>query len=165
MSRMLQLLCLVTLVICAGAVGCRTEEIELPFEPMEQEEAAGKTRDTEEPGLMIIATPEDLAQIDDLFTKDAEAQLREMDFDTYYAIASFLGRQGGSHEGIETERVVRRGDAVSVYVRIGRPGMFEIVTSPYHLVKVRKEGNWDRSIDFGLYLEREYITSLAHFIP
>jgi hypothetical protein len=162
---MLQLLCLAILVIYAGAIGCRPEEIELPFETIEQEEAAGEIWYTEEPGLMIIATPEDLAQIDDLFTKDAQVQLREMDFGSYFAIASFLGRQGGSHEGIETQRVVRRGDAVSVYVHVGRPGMFEIVTSPYHLVKVRKEGNWEQRIEFRLYLEGEYITSLAHFIP
>jgi hypothetical protein len=162
---MLQLLCLAILMIYAGAIGCRPEEIELPFETIEQEEAAGEIWYTEEAGLMIIATPEDLAQIDDLFTKDAQVQLREMDFGSYFAIASFLGRQGGSHEGIETQRVVRRGDAVSVYVHVGRPGMFEIVTSPYHLVRVRKEGNWEQRIESRLYLEGEYITSLAHFIP
>jgi hypothetical protein len=165
MRRLLQLSCLAIFVICPGLIGCRPKETELPFETIEHRESAGVIWEAKEPELMIMSTPEDLAQINDLFTKDAQAQLRAMDFDTYFAIASFLGRQGDSHEGIQIERAVRRGDAISVYVHVGKPGMFEIVSSPYHLVKVRKEGTWDRKIEFELFLDGTSATSVSHFVP
>jgi len=146
---------------------CKPKEIELPFETIERLDTSvtGEIWEAREPGLMVIATLEDLAQIDDLFTKDAQAQLREMDSDIHFAVAAFLGWQGSGHEGIWIEQVVRRGDQIAVHVRVGRPGGTSVVTSPYHLVTVRKEGNWNRKIRFTLHLDGTVITSLVHFIP
>jgi hypothetical protein len=114
---------------------------------------------------MIIANSKDLAQIGDLFTPDAQAQLREVDFDTCFAVAVFLGWQPISHGGLQIERVVHRGDKVSVHVQVGKPGGENEASSPYHLVKVRKEKNWDRAIHFTLYMDGTAAASPSHFIP
>jgi len=146
---------------------CQPRENELSFEAVERRDWPGSGREWEarEPGLMVIATSEDLAQIDDLFTEDAQAQLCEVDFNVYFAVAAFLGWQGSGHEGIWIEQVARRGEGVAVHVRVGKPGWTSEVTSPYHLVKVRKEGDWNRNIRFTLYLDGTAATSLSHFIP
>jgi hypothetical protein len=146
---------------------CQPRESELPFETIERRDWPGSGREWEvrEAGMMIMATSEDLAQTDNLFTEDAQAQLRELDFDAYFAVAVFLGWQGSGHEGIDIERVVRRGDEVSVYVKVGGPRGTDEETSPYHLVKVRKEGNWDQTIHFTLYMDGTEAVSPSHFIP
>ena len=154
-------------VLAVVLVSCKPKEIELPFETIERRETAGtgKIGQEKEPGLMIIATPEDLAQTDKLFTKNAQAQLNELDFDAYFAIAAFLGWQSGGHEGIDIERVIHRRDKVLVYARVGNPTPDTGVTSPYHLVTVQMEGNWNRKIRFTLHLDGTAATSLTHFIP
>jgi len=166
---MLQLLCLAILVICAGVVGCRTEETELPFETIDIGSPHFTRRlwwGAREPGLMVVADTEDLVQLDHLITVERGLpQLSEVDFDTYFVVAIFLGRQPFTHEGITLDRAVHKGDVVSLYTRVGRTTGKDMATSPYNLVRVRKEGSWDRRIEFKLYLEGEYSTSLAHFIP
>jgi hypothetical protein len=146
---------------------CQPRENALPFETIERldEGGTGERWEAKEPGLVVIATSEDLTQVNDLFTKDAQAQLYEVDFGIYFAIAAFLGRQGSIHEGIDIEQVLHWGDKVSVYVQVGRPGFGAMETSPYHLVKVRKEGNWNQTIQFTLYMDGTEATSLSHFIP
>ena len=154
-------------VLAVVLVSCKPKEIELPFETIERRQGAGTGElwEAREPGLMVIATSEDLAQIDGLFTEDAQAQLCEVDFNACFAVAAFLGWQGSGHEGIWIEQVARRGEGVAVHVRVGKPGWTSEVTSPYHLVKVRKEGDWNRNIRFTLYLDGTAATSLSHFIP
>jgi hypothetical protein len=131
-------------------LACQPRESELPFETIERRDTAGTGEiwEAREPGLMIMATSEDLVQIDSLFTRDVQAQLREVDFNACFAVTVFLGWQGSGHEGIDIERVVRRGDEVSVYVQVGGPRGTDEVTSPYHLVKVRKVGKLGPNVSF-----------------
>jgi hypothetical protein len=112
-----------------------------------------------------MATPEDMVQMDNLFTEDAQVWLREVDFNTYFTVAVFLGWQSGGHEGLDIRQIIRQGDEIMVYVQVGNPGGTLGVTSPYHLVKVRKEGNWDQTIHFMLYMDGTVAASLSHFIP
>jgi len=146
---------------------CRPRDNELSFETIERldEAGTGERWGAREPGLMVIAASQDLAQIDNLFTADAQDQLRELDLNAYFAVAAFLGVQGAGHEGIQIERVVRREDDIAVYVQVGRRRGEDTVTSPYHLIKIRKEGNWNRMIHFTLYLDGTETISLSHSIP
>jgi hypothetical protein len=140
-SALLGPLALAVLVaVLAGMTACGSRETELPFETIERRDQSGSGREWEarEPGLMVISVLEDSAQADDLFTEEAQAQLREVDLDVYFVVAAFLGRQGRGHEGIDIERVVRRGENVLVYVQAGNPTGDLMETSPYHLVKVRR---------------------------
>jgi hypothetical protein len=149
-------------------VACQPQERELPFETIERRRdwpGSGKEREARDPGLMIIAASEDLIQIDTLLTQEVQTQLREIDFGAYFAIAAFLGHQGSGHEGIDVEQIVRRGDDVLVYVQVGNLTGDLMETSPYHLVKIRKEGNWNQTLHFRLYLDGTEATSLSHFVP
>jgi hypothetical protein len=167
MKKQWLFLCVTALMVLVGMTACQPREEELPFETIERLDASGTGElwQAKEPGLMVIATLEDLAQIDDLFTKDAQVQLREVDFDAHLAAAAFLGQQGSGHEGIQIERVVRQGDEVSVFVQVGNPKGTPEVSSPYHLVKVGKEENWNQAIRFTLYMNGIETTSLSHFVP
>jgi hypothetical protein len=160
-------LCATALMVLAGMTACQPREEELPFETIERLDASGTGElwQTKEPGLMVIATPGDLAQIDDLFTKDAQAQLRELDFDAHFAATVFLGWQPDSHGGVQIERVVRERDRIAVYAQVRKPELKPEETSPYHLVKVEKKGNWNQLIHFTLYLDGTSIMSLSHFVP
>jgi hypothetical protein len=158
---------IIALLLFAGLAvaltACKPKVIELPFETIERldQSGTGEMWKPIEPGLMVIATAEDLAEIDGLFTKDAQAQLREMDYETYFAVAAFLGHRGSVSAGIWIEQVVRRGDEIAIYVGQQTKSFTQsIETSPYHLVKVRKEGRWGRTIRFTLCFEGP-----THFVP
>ncbi len=143
------------------------QEDVLPFETVERLVWSGSGGEWEamESGLMVMATPKDMVQMDDLFTEDAQARLRKVDFNTYFSIAVFLGWQSDGHEGLDIRQIIRQGDEIVIYVRVGNPGGTLGVTSPYHLVSVRKEGNWNQTIHFTLYMDGAETTSLSHFIP
>lgn len=169
--QLLTLLARVTVVLVAGLmflIACQPQETDLSFETVERRRdwpGSGKEREAREPGLIVIAASEDLIQIDTLLTKEVQTQLREIDFSAYFAIAAFLGHQGSGHEGIDVEQIVRRGDDVLVHVQVGNLTGDLMETSPYHLVKIRKEGNWNQKIHFTLYLDGTEATSLSHFVP
>lgn len=101
MSRLLQPQCLAIFVICAGVIGCRPEETELPFKTIDKSPPHFTRRlwwDATEPGLMVMADTEDLVQLDHLITVEGGLpQLSEVDFDTYFVVAIFLGRQPFTH--------------------------------------------------------------------
>jgi len=162
-----QFLWLTIVVMLVGMTACGPRETELLFESIEQRQTAGtgKLYESEKPGLMIIAQPEGLTQVNDLVTASARAQLEKMDFDTYFAVIAFLGWQPNSHEGVRIEHITRRAHEVSILARFGRPGGSDVVTSPYHLVKVRKEDAWDEVIEFTLRVQGTVVASVSHTVP
>jgi hypothetical protein len=144
---------------------CRPQEIELPFESIERFQWATELWKSKEPGLVVIASVDDLTQIDNLVTEDAQAQLRELDFSVYFAVAVFIGWHHDVHEGITIRQIIRRGNVTALYAWAGKRTGKDMATSPYHLIKVRKEGKWNREIRFTLYLDGKDVASLTHFIP
>jgi hypothetical protein len=148
-------------------IACRPKEIELPFQTIERRQTAGTGEiwEPREPGLMIIASRDDLVKINDLFTKGAQTRLNDLDFETSFAIAAFLGWQPRGHEGLEIIRLTYKNDEVKVFARVGNPSTEDAVTSPYHLIIVRKDTEWNRKISFTLYLNNIPALSLSHFIP
>ena len=114
---------------------------------------------------MILTSWEELGPRDKLFTAQGQASLYDMDWQTSFALAAFLGWQGSSHEGIWIDRIERRGTEVLVIAHAGRRGPASVVTSPYHLVEVEKEGEWGQEIRFTLYLGGQPVASESHFIP
>ncbi|MBN1136292.1 MAG: hypothetical protein JXM73_06890 [Anaerolineae bacterium] len=145
---------------------CRPGEERLHFETIERHyHGAGMLWEAREPGLMILTSWDELGPRDKLFTAQGQASLYDMDWQTSFAVAAFLGWQGSSHEGIWIDRIDRRGTEVSVAAHAGRPGGLDVVTSPYHLVAVEKEGEWGQEIRFTLYLGGQPVASESHFIP
>jgi hypothetical protein len=125
-----------------------------------------------DPGLLIIANPQDLDQVENLITQDAMSQLRGLDWNRHFAVIAFQGLQPyllPEPFGIEVQEIDIRENVVTVHSRnLKPPGEViqrAVQVSPYHLVKVRKEGNWGREFDFELRLDGRSSTSVSHFIP
>jgi len=155
--------CLLLLVaVLLGA--CIPQEEELSFETIEQADYSPRYEDRE-PGLVIIASADEADQLDGWISPEALEQLRELDYERFFAVVAFLGWQPTGHEGIHIERVVRQGDEVFLYASVGRPKGTTEVTSPYHLIQVQKMGRWSTSINFALVVEKTTVASQSHYIP
>ena len=156
------------LVFLTALVGCGAIPRELSFETIERQAAGGRGElwEAEEPGLMVIATAEELNQIDNLVTQEAQEKLRQVDYDAYFVVAAFLGKRT-SNPGFQVERVVRRGSQITLYALDQGDGFLAAITSPYQLIEVRKEGKWGRQFTFKLrFTEGEQrIVSVSHHIP
>ena len=114
---------------------------------------------------MIIASADETDQLDGWVSPEAMKQLYEIDYESYFAVIVFLGWQPTGHEGIRIERTVRQDNTVSIYALVGRPTGETRVSSPYHLVKIRKIGRWGTSINFALVIEETTVASESHHVP
>lgn len=150
-----------------GLKACKPPEVELPFDTIEQQSIAGYTmlfEDTQ-PALKIITSPEDVDSLDGLITVEAQRQLQEMDYNTHFAVITFLGQQSTSHGGVSIQRIVRQGNDISISAKAGRPMGDPVVTSPYHLVRVEKTGRWNATISFAFVIEGKTIATESKFVP
>lgn len=143
---------------------CTPQKEELSLETIEQADYSPKYED-KDPGLVIIASADEANQLDGWVSSEALEQLREMDYKRFFAVVVFLGWQPTGHEGIRIERVVRQGNAVSIYALVGRPTGETEESSPYHIVKIQKVGRWSTTIDFTLVIEETTVASQSHYIP
>jgi len=129
-----------------GAIlpACGPRQTELTFTTIEQEDASrtGKYHESREPAMIIIATPQELTQLDDLVNPEALEHLMEMDYGRYFALAVFQGRKDTGGYGVDIERIISQDNQITVEVNFQEPlPEFErtlVVTSPYHLVEVEK---------------------------
>ncbi len=149
----------------------QSQETDLPFETVEQKLKAdlGPPYEGREPGLMVIARPEEVANLDDWVTEDAKTQLQMLDYDAHFALAVFQGWKPTDGYSIQVERITRQGDKVTVYVRLQEPQpdreKRDIETSPYHLVQMQKVGAWAGDVTFNVVADGAVITSVTHDIP
>lgn len=88
-----------------------------------------------------------------------------MDYETHFATIAFLGWQPTGHEGIRIERIVRMNNNVSIFAQIGRRLGDDVVTSPYHLVKVTRTGHWDTTITFNLIASGATVATKSQRVP
>lgn len=160
------LLLLVHFSLILGA--CRPNEIELPFETIEQYNYYGGY-DNEEPSLVVVSQPKEIMLLENLAKQTALDELRTLDFSKSFAIAVFQGWRPTTGYGVEIERITRQGDTVTIYAQFQEPKPDEekgaAETSPSHLVRVKKIDDWGQDILFNLVVDESIIISLTHFIP
>jgi hypothetical protein len=79
------------LVMLIGMTACQTAETELIFETIERLPygSTGKLCRAPDPGFVTVATPDDMAQVNDFLTYDAQAQLQNLDFERHFAVVVF----------------------------------------------------------------------------
>jgi hypothetical protein len=131
----------------AGMTACGSREIELPFETIEQGDWAGHFSPLpyaiRETRLVLVTSREETAQLEDWVSPEAMDQLSQLDFARYFAIALFRGPQASSGYDTIIERVARRDGKVVVYAQFWEPSPYysvlDTVTTPYHVIKVRKD--------------------------
>jgi len=124
-----------------GLMACGPRETELPFETIEQYHRS-EGYDSPEPCLVLITSQQEIDRLESLVSRGALEQLAELDFQQYFAIAVFRGVRPTSGYDIIIERIARRGDKIVVYAQFWEPRLDQVilpeVTSPYHLIKVRR---------------------------
>lgn len=139
----------------------------IPFETIERRlfSGTGALWESREPGLVLIADVSQTPVIDDLVTPEAEVELESLDYSKFFALAVFLGWKSNLHEGVEILQLQNTDDSVSVVAVAGEETWENIVSSPYHLVKVEKVGEWNTDIEFVLAIDGEVVLTQTHFIP
>jgi len=136
---------LTIVVILAGMTACGSRETELSFETIERndtyspEEGYGGL----EPYVVLVTTRQEINQFEGLISQAALDHLAELNFEQYFAIAVFRGRQPYSGYATIIERVVRQVDKILVYAQFWEPRSNQVIltmeTSPYHLIKVHRD--------------------------
>jgi hypothetical protein len=141
-------------------------ETALNFETIEQKDGAGSA--VVDPGIIIISNKEDVADLP-AGSDEAIGILQELDYKQSFALIVFQGEQGTGGFVVTIERITRVGTTIHVYVQFHIPKPEEektlVVTSPYHLVKIQKSGEWDQEFLFQLIVDDTIVASLNHFIP
>ncbi len=165
-SRVLFALLAAPILLCLAAAGVIVWDVrfrqpplfngELAFETLERERAPDAPTSffpREAPGLLVLTSLNDIASASSWLNSSAVRRLRELNWDESLAIVAFRGYQTHSVGGFEIERVVRQDGEVGIYANTGPIGEELIPTSPYHVIAVRKVGQWDGALTFRLYLD------------
>ena len=90
-----------------------------------------------------------------------------MDYATHFAILAFRGFQSSELVRFKIERVLRRGNEIVLSAQPGIEGPNPAESSPYHLIEVKKDGDWNADFTFKLYFDQESRarTSTTHHVP
>lgn len=167
--KTISMLCL--LFALAGLNACQPQETDLSFETIEQRDASGTRQiyQDKQPGLIVITTLEEVANLDALVTPETQARLQSLNYDADFVLAVFQGWKPTDGYDIQVERITHLRDKVTVFVRLQEPPpdrkKNDIVTSPYHLVQVQKVGTWDGDATFNVVVNGTVIASVSHNIP
>jgi hypothetical protein len=165
MWKLWSLLALVTLSLGLG--GCiEKSSQELHFETISQSNSANW--EDREPGLVIIDSAEEAKEVLPFIQNDDKAilGLNQLDFSNQFAILAFRGWQPTVLSGFQVDHIVRQGRTVTFRAKSGELDGQDMVTSPYHLVKVHKDETWGRTYTFKLYFDemQQDAVSITHYV-
>lgn len=155
---------------------CSSQEGELPLETIAKSEGFGDFGLTsyrqEEPALLIIASYDEVdTLVPTVLAEDPDLadQLRQLDYDGFFAILVLQGLKPQGGYSVTVQRVVQQDGQVNVYAEFTSPEpgtrRTQAFTSPYHLIAVSKRGEWGRHIRFVLVVDSEEVAETSHFIP
>lgn len=141
-----------------AVVACKSHLEELSFETIAQGDGfyAGRGYGGEEAALLVIASPEavDKPGLDVQFPSELADQLRQLDYDRFFAILVLQGLKTTGGFSVTVQRISRENNQVTVQVQFIEPGpgtrITGAFTSPYHLVAASKQGKWGQQINFVL---------------
>ncbi len=136
----------------------QASEMDLPFETIEQLEAAdnGKYYEDKRPGLFVITNSDEAIELQGIINPAAQARI-------------FQGWKATTRYGVQIERIARQGDKVTIYARFAEPKPEEErgaeITSPCQLVQVQKAGRWGQEITFRVIVNDTDVVSLSMMCP
>ena len=150
MRKQLQFLCLTSVMILAGMIGCRSKETPtaspddtgLPFETIFRGDRS--LYSGSKPLVVLITELQEIDQLNSLHHQSVLDEIAKVDFDRYFVIALFRDRQASTGYDVIIDRVTRPGNRIVVHAQFWElnetgSAISNIETSPNHIIKVRKE--------------------------
>ncbi len=134
---------IVTLQPTATALGIG----ELPFETIEKSESSGTGYGFRgvEPDIAVVFDKDSIPQLTNTISPQALSSLQEVDFRKYYVLVVYQGIKPTTNYGVEIQHIIMQEDTITIDARFTErdPAMWagDIVTSPYHLVRVPRQGS------------------------
>lgn len=143
----------------------------MPFETIEKGEFPPETPqhyEGKEPQLVIISGVADIAGLGHSVSPKAEAALRELNFSQYFATAVFQGLKPWFNYSVEIRQITYQDNVVTIYAHFIEPQPGQALNpaeaSPYHLVKVQKEGLTGKK-EFILNADGTIVDQQTHTLP
>ena len=120
-----------------------------------------------EPGLLVIATPEDVVAAAKYISDAALLQLEAMDFTQDLALLVFYGWEPTLRYDFAVLDVVRKQTQISIIAEPGRISGEDAESSPYHAIKLRKRGVWGETFAFALYFDQPQaaVVTIEKYVP
>jgi len=146
--------------------------VELPFETLGKD-YSGALLSIRQPTLVIVSDQDENQVWKDFFFPGVLDRLQippwEIDTNSYFLLGVFQGYRGCIGPTIEIKQIVRQENVVYIYAyfteMLPQEPCRTQATSPYHLVQMPKEGEWDGEFKFILYDNNQPVAEVKHFIP
>jgi hypothetical protein len=148
----------------------KQEQVELSFETIEMAEIPGTGYEYpgKEPALVIITKREDVASLGDIVSKQSQLILNSLNFSDYFVITVFQGIKGTTSYGVEIQRIFKKDNVITIYTHFTErdPSLSAgtLMTSPYHIVKIPRQGLFGQ-MEFILFADGEEIIHQTYNMP
>lgn len=157
-------------ILLFAVVACASQIEELSFETIAQRDIINYRE--ENPALFVIANNDEVdALVTNVLAEDPALvdQLRQLDYDRFFAILVLQGQKGSTGYGVTVKQIIRQGNQVTIKAEFVEPSPGAFIkpafTSPYHLVAVSKERRWGQEVKFVLVVNDESVAETTHAIP
>lgn len=163
-----------TFVVAFALAGCVIGEgrTELSFSEVVRVENNfdGTTRaSSRSPSLAVASRSEEVSQFANLVDQSQFGDLTKVDFTEQFLVLARLGNQPTAHYSITIDRISRSGSTLYIHAIVSKPKpdilAETLETSPYHLVRVDRTGDWNGDFEFALEIDGETVATLSHFVP
>jgi hypothetical protein len=119
--------------------------------------------DDRAPAIFAITRPEEINLVSTWLNQEAYTVLEDLDYISNVGVVVFQGYKPSSGYGIRIERVTRDNDIINVYASVIEPEpdieVLDIITSPYQLVEIGKDSDWEEISAFNLIVEGKIVAS------
>jgi len=152
--------------------GCKSRFGEkLSFETVERQESpgTGKPYPEEDIHFVVFSSATEVGELDEWVSEAAKQSLIQLDYSEYFALVVFRGNKPTTGYHVEVTSVRRLENTVTVEITLQDPlpgiSVGDTVTSPYHIIKIEKGGDWNEEIIFNMLHDNTRVLSSTHFIP
>lgn len=148
----------------------KPEQIELSFETIEMAEIPGTGYEYpgKEPTIVIVSKRDDSTLLGDNVSKQSQSILDSVNFKDYFVLTVFQGIKGTTLYGVEIQHIFKRGNVITIYAHFTERGPSvgagSIMTSPYHIVKIPRQGLIGH-MEFVLFADGEEIIHQVYKMP
>lgn len=153
-----------------AVVACKSQLEELPFETLAQRDVINYRE--ENPALFVITNDDEIETlVSNVLAEDPALvdQLRQLDYDRFFAILVLQGQKGSTGYAVTIKQIIRQGGRTMIKAEFVEPSPGAFIkpafTSPYHLVAVSKERQWGQEVTFVLVVNGKTVAETTHFIP